>query len=91
MALGNKLDGIKILSVNDLVHHYKELGSLTKIEIDSLVKSEVSVECEANAGDMLIMRPLILHASSKAKFPKHRRVIHLEFNGYDLSNDIYWK
>ncbi len=66
-------------------------GVLTQIEIDSLVKSEVSIECEANAGDMLIMRPLILHASSKAKSPKHRRVIHLEFSSYDLPNDICWK
>lgn len=66
-------------------------GVLKQIEIDSLVKSEVSVECEANAGDMLIMRPLILHASSKAKLPKHRRVIHLEFSSFDLPNDIYWK
>jgi len=66
-------------------------GVLTQIEIDSLVKSEVPVECEANAGDMLIMRPLILHASSKAKFPKHRRVIHLEFSSYGLPNDICWK
>jgi ectoine hydroxylase-related dioxygenase (phytanoyl-CoA dioxygenase family) len=66
-------------------------GVLTQIEIDSLVKSGVLVECEANAGDMLIMRPLILHASSKAKFPKHRRVIHLEFSSYGLPNDIFWK
>ncbi len=66
-------------------------GVLTQIEIDSLVKSGVPVECEANAGDMLIMRPLILHASSKAKFPKHRRVIHLEFSSYGLPNDIFWK
>jgi ectoine hydroxylase-related dioxygenase (phytanoyl-CoA dioxygenase family) len=65
-------------------------GVLTQLEIDSLVKSAIFVECEANAGDMLIMRPLILHASSKAKLPKHRRVIHLEFSGYDLPNDVYW-
>lgn len=65
-------------------------GVLTQLEIDSLVKNAIFVECEANAGDMLIIRPLILHASSKAKLPKHRRVIHLEFSGYDLPNDVYW-
>lgn len=65
-------------------------GVLTQLEIDSLVKKAIFVECEANAGDMLIMRPLILHASSKAKLPKHRRVIHLEFSGYDLPNDVFW-
>jgi len=65
-------------------------GVLTQLEIDSLVKSSILVECEANAGDMLIMRPLILHASSKAKLPKHRRVIHLEFSGSDLPDGLNW-
>ncbi|NQZ90690.1 MAG: hypothetical protein HRT54_24290, partial [Colwellia sp.] len=55
------------------------------------VKEAEFIECEANVGDLLIMRPLILHASSKAKFPKHRRVIHMEFSSYDLPNDVYWK
>jgi ectoine hydroxylase-related dioxygenase (phytanoyl-CoA dioxygenase family) len=34
---------------------------------------------EARAGDGLLMRPLILHASSPAAAPSHRRVLHLEF------------
>ena len=33
----------------------------------------------ANSGDALFMRPLILHASSPATRPRHRRVLHLEF------------
>jgi ectoine hydroxylase-related dioxygenase (phytanoyl-CoA dioxygenase family) len=33
----------------------------------------------AKAGDALFMRPLILHASSPATQPTHRRVLHLEF------------
>jgi ectoine hydroxylase-related dioxygenase (phytanoyl-CoA dioxygenase family) len=33
----------------------------------------------AKAGDALFMRPLILHASSPAARPRHRRVLHLEF------------
>lgn len=67
------------------------LGVLTQIDIDNLIKNEISVECEAKAGDMLIMRLLILHASSKAKLPKHRRVIHLEFSGYNLPIGMKWK
>jgi hypothetical protein len=35
--------------------------------------------CCMQAGDALIMRPLLLHASSPAAKPQHRRVIHLEF------------
>jgi len=37
------------------------------------------VVCEAEPGDALLMKPLLLHASSKAESPSHRRVIHLEF------------
>jgi len=33
----------------------------------------------AKAGDALFMRPLILHGSSPAQMPGHRRVLHLEF------------
>jgi ectoine hydroxylase-related dioxygenase (phytanoyl-CoA dioxygenase family) len=33
----------------------------------------------AKAGDALFMKPLILHASSPARAPSHRRVLHLEF------------
>jgi hypothetical protein len=38
----------------------------------------------AEAGDALLMRPLILHASRPAQAPTHRRVLHLEFAPDDL-------
>jgi ectoine hydroxylase-related dioxygenase (phytanoyl-CoA dioxygenase family) len=51
-----------------------------------LRRGEIAVETHnpaapvvANAGDALFMRPLILHASSPAQTPGHRRVLHLEF------------
>jgi len=66
-------------------------GVLTQLEINNLVKSTIFVECEANAGDLLIMRPLILHASSKAISPSHRRVIHLEFSDYELPDGLSWE
>jgi ectoine hydroxylase-related dioxygenase (phytanoyl-CoA dioxygenase family) len=40
--------------------------------------------CCLDAGDALIMRPLLLHASSPARKAHHRRVIHLEFAPADL-------
>ncbi len=69
-------------------HNY---GVLKQADIDNIVKESEFIECEANAGDMLIMRPLILHASSKAKLPKHRLVIHLEFSGYQLPDGLSWE
>jgi len=36
--------------------------------------------CLANEGDALLMRPLLLHASSQASDPRHRRVLHLVYH-----------
>jgi ectoine hydroxylase-related dioxygenase (phytanoyl-CoA dioxygenase family) len=45
----------------------------------------------AAAGDGLFMRPLILHASSPAQVPHHRRVLHLEFAPKDLlPGELHW-
>jgi ectoine hydroxylase-related dioxygenase (phytanoyl-CoA dioxygenase family) len=45
----------------------------------------------ARAGDALLMKPLILHASSPARVPSHRRVLHLEFTPpYLLPADLEW-
>jgi ectoine hydroxylase-related dioxygenase (phytanoyl-CoA dioxygenase family) len=40
--------------------------------------------CTAPAGSALAFKPLLLHASSPAKAPRHRRVIHLEYAPEDL-------
>lgn len=37
------------------------------------------VVCACGAGDILLMRPLVLHASSRSAAPMRRRVIHVEF------------
>ena len=47
-------------------------------------------QCLARAGDALLMRPLLLHASSSADSPKHRRVIHLEFAADQLPDGLAW-
>ena len=35
--------------------------------------------CEARAGDILLMKPLLLHASAPSTRPGHRRVVHIEY------------
>ena len=65
-------------------------GVLKQVDIDDLVNQAEFIECEAKAGDMFIMKPLILHASSKATHPNHRRVIHIEFSGYKLPDGMFW-
>lgn len=45
----------------------------------------------AGVGDALFMRPLILHASSPALTPSHRRVLHLEFAPASLlPRELQW-
>ena len=46
--------------------------------------------CVVQAGDALLFRPLILHASRKATSEKPRRVIHLEFAAASLPMPLGW-
>ena len=41
-------------------------------------------------GGVLAFRPLLLHASSSALVPTHRRVIHIEFAAEDLPAPLRW-
>jgi len=38
----------------------------------------------------LVIRPLLLHASSSCAIPKSRRVIHLEFASAELPHGLDW-
>jgi ectoine hydroxylase-related dioxygenase (phytanoyl-CoA dioxygenase family) len=51
---------------------------------------ELSVECLVPAGGAVLMRPLLLHASSSGTAPGHRRVIHLEFAAESLPDGLHW-
>lgn len=44
----------------------------------------------AKAGDVILMKPLLWHASSKATNPSHRRVIHIEFSSARLPSGLEW-
>lgn len=48
------------------------------------------VACPVPRGGALVMRPLILHASSASDDPGHRRVIHLEFAAHPLPSGVEW-
>ncbi len=60
----------------------------TKIK-ERLMDEEVCV-CEVPKGGALIMRPLLLHASSPAENPSHRRVLHIEYAAEELPNGLKW-
>ncbi len=48
------------------------------------------VECRVPRGGAVVMRPLLLHASSMARRPGHRRVLHLEFAAEELPGGLRW-
>lgn len=48
------------------------------------------VACPAERGDIIAMRPLILHSSSTAESPAHRRVLHIEYAGTELPAGLEW-
>lgn len=66
------------------------LGVLAQTEIDQLIKTKVPFLCEVKSGDALIMRPQILHSSSKSTTLTHRRVVHIEFSDYQLPCNLTW-
>ncbi len=66
------------------------IGRLTAGRIGELRVREKSVVCSVRAGDALLMRPLLLHASSEALAPAHRRVIHLEYAACALPAGLEW-
>ena len=46
--------------------------------------------CLVEAGGVVVMRPLLLHASTSSSRPAHRRVIHLEFASNPLPGGLQW-
>jgi ectoine hydroxylase-related dioxygenase (phytanoyl-CoA dioxygenase family) len=54
-------------------------GLLTRPEINDVLKEDNELFCLAQAGDLMLMKPLLLHSSLSAKEPTKRRVLHLEF------------
>lgn len=65
-------------------------GRLSTDAIDRLRGEGEPVPCTCARGGALVMRPAILHASSPATRPGHRRVVHLEFAADDLPHGLEW-
>ena len=66
------------------------LGRMPASAAASVVERLGKQLCAVNAGDALLFRPLILHASRKATSSRPRRVIHLEFAAASLPLPLAW-
>jgi ectoine hydroxylase-related dioxygenase (phytanoyl-CoA dioxygenase family) len=49
------------------------------------------VTCSVPEGGVMLMKPLILHASNKSTSKRNRRVIHLEFSDMALHCGLDWR
>ena len=57
-------------------------------EIKLISEHSIPFTCEVNSGGVQVLKPLLLHASSKSKSQKRRRVLHLEFSSITLPNGL---
>lgn len=67
-----------------------ELGILNQAEIKTVINNSELYFCEVGEGDLILMKPHLLHASSKSLKPNHRRVVHIEYSNYSLPENILW-
>jgi ectoine hydroxylase-related dioxygenase (phytanoyl-CoA dioxygenase family) len=66
------------------------LGRLSADRIQELRSQQVEALCIAAAGDVLLMHPLLLHASSRSTSPSSRRILHIEYAAFSLPNELHW-
>lgn len=65
-------------------------GRLAADDVQQQRAARDAVPACVGAGGVLLMRPLLLHASSPSTAPAHRRVIHLDFAADALPGGVEW-
>jgi len=65
-------------------------GRLSAAAVDAWRQGAAEVDCLAERGAILAFRPLLLHASSAAVAPAHRRVVQVEFVAEELPAPLEW-
>jgi ectoine hydroxylase-related dioxygenase (phytanoyl-CoA dioxygenase family) len=66
--------------------HEKGIIRIENIEVEN----EIETICEVEKGGIMIMKPLLFHASNKTTNNERRRVIHIEFSNRELPNELEW-
>jgi Phytanoyl-CoA dioxygenase (PhyH) len=65
-------------------------GRISPADIPTLKMDNGEQLCTVKQGGALVMRPLLLHASSKATNPNRRRVLHFLFGSASLPLGLEW-
>ena len=66
------------------------LGKIADSDIAHLQSLREAVDVVAESGDLLLMRPLLLHSSRKATDPAGRRILHVEYAAAELVDGLEW-
>ena len=67
-----------------------ESGKLSEEALQRRAAESLSVELLAPKGALLLMRPLLIHASSPSRVPAHRRVLHIELAPLEAISPLHW-
>ena len=63
-------------------------GIYRATEMDrATVKEDI---CRVKAGGIMIMKPMLMHASGRAMSEHRRRVVHIEFSDQQLPQPLHW-
>lgn len=73
---------LKVLNTS----HKKGICRVENINLEE----EIETICEVEKGGVMIMKPLLFHASNKTTNNERRRVIHIEFSNQELPNELEW-
>lgn len=65
-------------------------GVLSPPQVEAWRRRVPPTACCVPGGGAVLMRPLVLHASSPAVVPSHRRVMHLEYAAGELPAGLEW-
>lgn len=66
-------------------------GRLSQQQIETKSAQRQAVTCEVRRGGALLMRPLLIHASSVAESVSHRRIIHFDYANVVLDGGLQWR
>ena len=66
-------------------------GRLSPVDETRLRDARGLTTCTAGRGEVLVLRPLLLHASSKASGTSRRRVLHYVFGPRELPYGLRWR
>jgi len=65
-------------------------GRVPSAGVADIVRRSVIFPGIGHAGDVLAMRALAIHGSKRARWPTHRRVLHVDYASIDLPPPLEW-